>query len=369
MRQFLRIVLIVMILASCKGREGYVIEGKITGLQNPSLYFVIPDTNSQGVRVDTVLVKPGGRFRYEGNSQQLTPVILYMEDGNVWTTVWARDKDQLSVSGHVNFPEMIIAKGGEVNDLLAGFKTENKSLLQERRNLMDHHHSDVEMNDSLGTKMNYPEYESKLLNVDHQLKEKAEKFINNHFSSIASLVLIQDYLMDGSDPELVRTYLSKMEGDVIRDTLYRKLVRVNDKYCRTLPGSKAPDFTVLDINNDTIRLNSYRGKYFLLTFAASWCETCDKDNEDLVLLYKDSDRKQLEVLTISLDGDSTAWSHVIKEKKMVWHQVIDTDGWGSDIVSLYNITEIPSNVLINKESIIVGRNLPTDSIKKVIRFR
>jgi peroxiredoxin len=172
--------------------------------------------------------------------------------------------------------------------------------------------------------------------------------------------------MDGNDPELVQTYLSKMEDKAIQDTLYRKLVRVNDKFRQTLPGAKAPDFTVLDANNDTIRLSSYRGKYFLLTFAASWCETCDKDNEELASLHKESDRKQLEILTISLDEDSTAWSRVVKEKKLVWSQVVDTDGWGSDMISLYNITEIPSNVLINKESMIVGRNLSTDSIKKVI---
>ncbi|GHU90490.1 hypothetical protein FACS1894155_08930 [Bacteroidia bacterium] len=368
MKQFLYVVLIVIFFVSCKGKEGYVIEGKITGLQSSSLYFVTQNPDGNRIRIDTIQARPGGEFRYKGNSQRLIPVILYLEDGNVWTTVWVQDRDKLSLSGDVHFPEMIIAKGGEVNDLLTKFKIENKSLLQERRNLMDHHHSDVEMNDSLGTNVNYPEYESKLLNVDHQLKEKAEKFINNYLSSIASLVLIQDYLMDGNDPELVQTYLSKMDGNVIRDTLYKKLVRVNDKFRQTLPGSKAPDFTVLDTNNDTIRLSSYRGKYFLLTFAASWCETCDKDNEELASLHKESDRKQLEMLTISLDEDSTAWSNVVKEKKLVWNQVVDTDGWGSDMVSLYNITEIPSSVLINKESIIVGRNLPTDSIKKIMKL-
>jgi peroxiredoxin len=123
---------------------------------------------------------------------------------------------------------------------------------------------------------------------------------------------------------------------------------------------------VLDINNDTVRLDSYRNKYFLLTFAASWCEPCDKDSEDLALLYKQSDRKRFEILTVSLDQDTSAWKKVVKEKKLAWSQVVDPGGWNSDIVSLYNITEIPSSILIDKESIIVGKNLPTDSIKNLL---
>ncbi|MDR1371408.1 MAG: AhpC/TSA family protein [Dysgonamonadaceae bacterium] len=366
MKQILYITLIMLFFFSCTGKESYVIEGKITGLQNASLYIVVSNAGEGVMSVDTVQAEADGKFLYSGSSGQQVPVVLYMEEGNVWTTVWARNRDKISIAGDVKYPELIIAGGSEVNDLLANFKTENKSLLKEKRKLTDQYSSDIEESDSLDTKLNYSDYESKILNVDHQLRDKAEKFISDHPASIASLVLIQDYLMDENDPKQTQTYLSKITGDITQNELYKKLVRVNDKLLLTEPGAKAPDFMVLGTSKDSIQLDSYSGKYFLLTFAASWCETCDKDNEDLVALHKEINKDKLEMLTISLDQDSAAWRSVVKDKKMVWEQVVDTDGWSSDMVSLYNITKIPSNILINRESIIVGRNLSTDSIKKVV---
>ncbi len=367
MKQILYIALIIMFFVSCKGKGGYVIEGKITGLQSMSIYFAVPDSEKGGMKVDTIQVQADGKFVYSGNSESQVPVVLYMEDGNVWTTVWAQNKDKISITGDIHYPELIIARGNEINNLLADFKTENKSLLKEKRKLTDQYSSDIEKGDSLDTELNYSDYESKILNVDHQLKSNAEKFISDHPISIASVVLIQDFLMDGNNPKEVRNYLSKITGEVTENGLYKKLVKVNNRLLLTEVGEKAPDFMVMDIDGDSILLSSYNGKYFLLTFAASWCETCDKDNEDLALLHKEISRDKLEMLTISLDEDSIAWRNIVKNEKLVWNHVVDTDGWGSDMVSLYNITEIPSNILIDKESTIVGRNLSTDSIKKIVR--
>ena len=367
MKKFLYITAVILFFVSCKGKDSFIIEGKITGLQSTSMYFAVPDLDG-GMKVDTITADVDGHFKYSGSSDLQIPVVLYLEDGNVWTTVWVQNNDKLSMSGDVNYPELIIARGNDVNDLLADFKEENKSLLKEKRKLTDQQSSDIEENDSLDAKMNHSEdYESKILNINHQLKAKARKFIDTNPASIASVVLIQDYLMEENNPKQTQDYLSKITGDVVQSNLYQKLVRVNDKLLLTEPGENAPDFMVLDADGDSIRLESYSGKYFLLTFAASWCETCEKDNEELASLHKEMKQDQFEMLTISLDEDSAAWRTVVKDKKLVWNQVVDTDGWSSDMVSLYNITEIPSNILINKESIIVGRNLPTDSIKKVVK--
>ncbi len=365
MKHILYIISIILFFVSCKGKENYVIEGKITGLQNMALYFVVPNPEG-GVKVDTVQVAPDGKFEYSGVAGQEASVVLYMEGGNVWTTVWTQDEAKISISGDIRYPELIIARGGKVNDLLASFKTENKSLLKERRNLTDQFSTDIEKSDSLDAGLNHSDYESKILNLDHQLRDKAEKFVNDHPSSIASLVLIQDFLMNENDPKQTQDYLSKITGEVIKSELYKKLVGMNDKLLLTEPGAKAPDFNVLSLTGQTVGLSSYAGKYFLLTFAASWCETCEKENEDLVMLHKEISPDKLEILTISLDADTTVWKNVVREKKLAWKQVVDTNGWGSDMVSRYNITEIPTNILIDKQSVIVGRNLSTDSIKKVI---
>ncbi len=367
MKQLVYVVLILLFLSSCKEKEGYVIEGKMTGLEDPALFFVTTLPENQGIKVDTILCKKNGNFSFKGTSESPEPVTIYMEDGKIWFTVWVENKEKIVISGDVQYPELIMAKGGRINNLLAEFKSKNKALLKEKRDLSDNQSSNMEISDSVAVSGNQSVYKSKISNIDHQLREKAEEFIVDHPTSIASLVLIQDYLMDVAHPELIQKYLSKITGEATQNPLYQKLVQVNKQIQQTVVGAKAPDFSVLDIHNDTIRLSSYKGSYFLLTFSASWCEMCDKDNEELSDLRKKINKEKLGMLTISLDEDSAAWTNIVKEKQLPWNQVVDTHGWGSEMVALYNITEIPTNLLVDKEGVIVGRHLSTDSIIGIIQ--
>ncbi|MDR1720683.1 MAG: redoxin domain-containing protein [Dysgonamonadaceae bacterium] len=365
MKYVIYITLCVSFLFGCKKDERYVIKGTLIGLQSPTLYFVSPSPTDEVIRIDTIQSE-NGKFLFKGSALGLVPVTIYMENGNVWTTLWAQNKDTILVSGDANYPELIASDGNQTNNFLTDFRTKHADLLKERRDLIDKQTSPIAQTDSLDPVLSPSEYKEKLAEIDRQLQEFAEEAILQNPSSIASLVLLQDYLMDTADPQLIQEYLSKMTDEVAQSPLFQKLAEANAQILKTIPGAPAPDFVLLDAQNDTVNLDVFKGSYFLLTFSASWCGLVDKDNDDLINLRKKIKTDDLKILTIALDSDRTAWTKIVEDKKLNWSHVVDTTGWDADIISLYNITEVPSNVLIDKESIIVGRNLPSDSIIGII---
>jgi len=63
----------------------------------------------------------------------------------------------------------------------------------------------------------------------------------------------------------------------------------------------APDFTLRDLNGDSVSLKKYRGKIVLLDFWATWCAPCRLSIPELVELQKKYRDQGVVVLGISMD--------------------------------------------------------------------
>jgi peroxiredoxin len=340
-------LLFVFIFTNCKDKNSFVIEGDILNLTRNKLYLV---TTSDKINIDTIYAKEG-KFKYETSSDSIVPVLIYMEEKSVWITVWVKNEDKIKIEGDVNYPELIEAEGNEVNNLLTEFKTQNKTIIKERRNLIDE---------------KKPVNASRIEELEQSLKEEVKQFIQVHPSSIASLVLIQDYLLDNENQEKIEPYLSMLEKEVQNDQLYKKLNAIVERYRRTAIDSPAPDFSLISDKNDTLSLATFKDKYLLLTFEASWCTICEKDYTTLTDIRKKFPKDKLEILTIALDENKSDWEKIAKKRKFTWYQVTDTYGLASEMVSLYNINTIPHNFLIDEKGIIFAKNISTDSIKSIL---
>src|SRR5699024_4809173 len=133
-----------------------------------------------------------------------------------------------------------------------------------------------------------------------------------------------------------------------------------------VPGADAADFNTVDINGDSLQLADFKGDYLLIDFWASWCVPCRKGNPDLIKLYKKYHPKGLEILGVSDDdSDHNAWHKAVEKDGIdIWHHVLrgmktdesgrPVDG-GSDISNAYNISTLPTKILINPSGEIIGR--------------
>jgi peroxiredoxin len=125
----------------------------------------------------------------------------------------------------------------------------------------------------------------------------------------------------------------------------------------TAIGKPAPEFTANTADGKAIALSSFRGKYTLVDFWASWCGPCRAENPAVVKAYRKYHPKGFAILGVSLDETKPEWEQAIRKDGLSWTQVSDLKGWQSSIAALYGVKGIPMNFLLDKDGKIIGKGL------------
>ncbi|PZR29336.1 MAG: alkyl hydroperoxide reductase [Citrobacter freundii] len=124
-------------------------------------------------------------------------------------------------------------------------------------------------------------------------------------------------------------------------------------------GKEAPDFSIPDVNGAEVKLSSFRGKFVLVDFWASWCGPCRAENPNIVKAYDKFKGKNFTILGVSLDrpGQKDKWLKAIKDDKLAWTHVSELQYWQSPVVELFHFNEIPFNLLIDPQGKVIAQGL------------
>lgn len=154
------------------------------------------------------------------------------------------------------------------------------------------------------------------------------------------------------DNFLVTAWLKKIEGTKI-----------------TAIGKTAPEFSQKDTSDRNISLSSFRGKYVLIDFWASWCVPCRAENPNLVTAYKKFKEKNFEIISISLDKDRKEWIEAIRHDNLNWTHLSDLKFWDNAVSRLYAVDGVPSNLLIGPDGKILAKNIRGEQLDAELRNR
>ncbi len=137
-------------------------------------------------------------------------------------------------------------------------------------------------------------------------------------------------------------------------------------------GNKAPEIKLPTPKGDTLALSSLKGKMVLIDFWGTWCAPCVAEQSELAKLYLKfkhssfTNGKGFEIYGVSLDLKKSNWENGIASQKINWIQVSDLKYWRSPVAKTYNIQELPFNLLIDGNGIILAKNLHGINLEKGI---
>ncbi|RQO64770.1 hypothetical protein DBR40_24995 [Pedobacter sp. KBW01] len=195
--------------------------------------------------------------------------------------------------------------------------------------------------------------------------EKEEAFIRQHPDSYVSFSLVKDrggIIEPGTFEPLFNSLSATLKNSGEGKMLAAKL----DVVKKTAIGITAKDFSQPGLDGKMVSLSSFKGKFVLLDFWASWCGPCRAENPNVLKAYNQFKDKNFDILAVSLDDKKENWLKAVKDDGMPWTQVSDLQGWKNQAAGFYAITAIPQNFLIDPNGVIVAKNLRGEALVKTL---
>lgn len=326
---------LLCLLAACGDKtdsRAARLKGEIEGLGDDTLYVVGMDRLFD--QVDTLVVK-GGQFDDTLSIDTLVGAYLLFGDGTEYP-FYADCRERITFKG----------KSGKLDCLEVTGNVYNEEQTAFQRSL-----------DSLGT------------SLPSAVQAKAEAFIRSHPASLVSVYLIDKYFVQVRRPDSkrIRELVEPLTGD-LRDRPYlQELVEKLDAMDRVSKGRTLPFFQTLDAEGVKVKRTDFKARYLLVHVWASWDEASRAANRALRRLHRKwSKSDNFAMLGISLDIDRGQWLEAVKADTLEWKQTCDLKGWETEAVQKMAVQALPFNVLVSENGRILGIDLTTDEIEKIV---
>lgn len=131
-------------------------------------------------------------------------------------------------------------------------------------------------------------------------------------------------------------------------------------------GQIIPEFSITTTKKETIT-NDSKTPYRLIMFWASWCPHCLQDMPEIIKNLNETDRKMIEVISVSVDEVKEEWEEAKKGHPEWWKESCDLKGWNGNMANDFYIYATPTILLLDETGKILSKPVNSGQLKVALQ--
>lgn len=372
MKKLLIFIIPLLLLGACNNKKSAHIKGNYPGEGHKYLYIDRIDINIP-VPIDSIKINKAGNFSIKLESDQAEFYTIGFSDTEFVTVLsHPGDKIELQFTDENRLQNAYSIKGSEESDKIRLLDIKLGETLNKldslRQNYYDANNAEEGGDEAAAIEQVYLEI------IKQQRKDNIAFILDNlhNFSAIKALYQTYDdntYVLyevkDLQYLKLVSDTLNKHYPDSrLSNSLEKNLQQgLNQMYVDNLNATidmAEPvklEISLPDTEGNRVPLSSLRDNYVLLSFWVTGSKECISNNLQMKQIHSRYHSKGFEIYQVNLDEDEERWKNLIRYDELPWISVIEDNESGTTAAALFNVSQVPTNYLFDKQGEIIGKDL------------